>query len=139
MTRLTQRLQVYRCEICGHVIEVLTVGRGTLVCCGVPMKPQMERGDGQGADRHLPVIERTEEGVKVVIGQIAHPMEERHFIHWIEVRQGDTLVRRTFRPGGRPEAEFQGMGEDAKVRVYCTLHGLWTNRREEILPVTESS
>lgn len=122
---MTQRLQVYRCLICGQIVEVLEVGRGTLVCCGVPMKLQEEQTGGQGAERHLPVVEETPRGIRVRVGPIRHPMEERHFLRWIEARAGNELRRFVVRPGDPPEAEFTGMTPQAKVRAYCVEHGLW--------------
>lgn len=121
------------------MVEVLAVGRGRLVCCGVPMKLEVERGDGPLGERHLPVLEKIPTGIRVRVGRIVHPMEERHFVRWIEARQGDLLARRMLRPGDTPEAEFVGMDESAKIRVYCTMHGLWSNLPEQPIRMPDTS
>lgn len=125
---MTQRFQVYRCEICGNMVKVVSVGRGTLVCCGQSMKLLDERSRDSGKEKHIPVIERTPQGIRVVVGGIPHPMEERHFIEWIEVRSGSLCSVRSFKPGEKPEAEFSLSEPVVNARIYCTVHGLWTGK-----------
>lgn len=125
---MTQRFQVYRCEVCGNMVKVVSVGRGTLVCCGQPMKLLDEKLQNSGKEKHAPVIERTTQGIRVVIGATPHPMEDRHFIEWIEVRSGPICMVRALKPGEKPEAEFSLHDPVVKVRAYCTVHGIWANQ-----------
>ena len=123
---MTKRSQIYRCNICGNIVEVLNPGAGTLVCCGKPMELLIEKTKDVGSEKHVPIIEKTEKGVRVKVGSIPHPMEETHHIQWIEVL-ADGLVYRTFlTPGSKPEAEFEVKAEKIRAREYCNLHGLWS-------------
>lgn len=123
---MTALNQLYQCKLCGNIVEVLHTGRGTLVCCGQPMHLLEEQtGEEEGREKHVPVVEQTASGVKVVVGSVPHPMQNRHYIEWVEVLDGDHTCRRRLLPGDAPEAEFQGRGARAAVRAYCNLHGLW--------------
>ncbi|MCD6239589.1 MAG: desulfoferrodoxin [Thermotogae bacterium] len=123
---MTEKLQVYKCEICGNIIEVLHEGAGQLVCCGKPMTLMKENSEEQGKEKHVPVIENTEKGVKVKVGSVLHPMEEKHYIEWIEVQTNDGIFKRFLKPGDRPEAEFDLDRDNIReVREYCSIHGLW--------------
>ena len=90
---MTERLQVYRCEVCGNIVEVLHSGVGELVCCGQPMTLLEEKAKDVGLEKHVPVIEKTEAGIKVKVGSIPHPMEEKHYIEWIELIADDQVYR----------------------------------------------
>ncbi len=122
---MTQRLEVYKCEICGNIVEVIHTGEGELVCCGKPMKLQAEKAEDQGKEKHVPVIEKTKNGILVKVGSIPHPMEEKHFIEWIEVIADGRVCRRFLKPGEAPEAAFGTKAEKITVREYCSVHGLW--------------
>lgn len=125
---MTEVLQVYRCMVCGNVVEVMHSGRGQLVCCGQPMRLIPIKRDGEGKEKHLPVIKVDDSTVTVTIGNIPHPMEENHYIEWIEVSTDDSVFRRTLKPGYKPKAEFHIGGtsdEKVTIRVYCNIHGLW--------------
>lgn len=122
---MTKRLQVYKCEICGNIVEVLHEGGGELVCCGQPMKLQEEKTEEQGKEKHLPVIEKTDKGIKVKVGAITHPMEENHYIEWIEVLADGRVYRKFLSPGDSPEADFFITSEKIETREYCSIHGLW--------------
>ncbi|MFH1183115.1 MAG: desulfoferrodoxin [Candidatus Moraniibacteriota bacterium] len=125
---MAKRGQIYKCEICGNIVEVLHGGEGELVCCGQPMILMPEKTQEEGlTEKHLPVIEKTEKGVKVKIGSIPHPMEEAHYIEWIKIERKDGRICRCFlNPGDQPEAEFSvSLEEAATVHAYCNLHGLW--------------
>lgn len=123
---MTERKQVYRCNICGNIIEVLHAGAGTLVCCGKEMELLNEASVDEGAEKHVPVIEKTGNNVKVKVGSIKHPMEEKHYIEWIELISDDKVYRKFLKPGEEPEAEFEVESSgDVKAREYCTVHGLW--------------
>jgi superoxide reductase len=93
------------------------------------MKLMEEKSEGQGKEKHVPVVEKTETGIKVKVGSIPHPMEERHYTEWIEVVTGEEIMRKFLKPGESPEAEFKVQEEVVLVREYCTIHGLWTNKR----------
>ena len=112
---MTQRLQVYKCEICGNIVEVMHQGVGQLVCCGQEMKLLGEKSEEQGSEKHVPVIEQTENGVKVKVGSISHPMEEKHYIEWIELIAGNKVYRRYLKPGDLPEAELKTDAEKIKA------------------------
>jgi len=122
---MTQKLQIYKCEVCGNIVEVLHAGKGQLVCCGQPMKLMEEKTEEQGKEKHLPVVEKTDTGIKVKVGSIPHPMEESHYIEWIEVETNGQVYRRFLSPGNLPEAEFPIKAEKINVREYCNIHGLW--------------
>ncbi|MBL7136829.1 MAG: desulfoferrodoxin [Candidatus Marinimicrobia bacterium] len=123
---MTKRLQIYKCEICGNIVEVLHVGGGKLVCCGQPMKLMEEKTEDSSVEKHVPFIIREEEKVTVRVGEsTAHPMEEKHYIEWIEVLVDGKSYRQFLKPGYKPEAVFFVSGNDITSREYCNIHGLW--------------
>lgn len=117
--------QIYKCNICGNIVEVLHVGGGQLVCCGQPMELLKEKTEDVGKEKHLPVLEKTEKGIKVKIGSVPHPMEEKHYIEWIEIIANGLVYRKFLKPGDKSEAEFKIKAENIEVRDYCNVHGLW--------------
>ncbi len=122
---MTQRNQVYRCSICGNIVEVLHEGAGQLVCCGQPMQLLEGKTEDMGSEKHMPEIVRTEQGIKVKVGSMPHPMEESHFIEWIDVTVDGRVFRQFLKPGHLPEADFN-FGQGAiQARAYCNIHGLW--------------
>lgn len=121
----TERLQIYKCEICGNIVEMLHEGAGELVCCGEPMKLYEENTTDAAVEKHVPVSEPAEHGIKVMVGSVAHPMTEEHYIEWIEVVAGDKAYREFLKPGDAPEATFCLEAEGVTLREYCNLHGLW--------------
>jgi len=122
---MAERLQVYKCEICGNIVEVLHGGKGQLVCCGKPMVLMKEGTVDAAKEKHVPVVEKVEGGVKVKVGSVPHPMEEKHYIEWIEVLVDGKVYRQYLNPGDAPEAFFPVEGKDVSAREYCNLHGLW--------------
>ncbi len=126
---MIKEFQVYKCEVCGNVVEVLHAGGGDLVCCGKPMTLLEEKTADTSLEKHVPYIERTENGYLVKVGkETAHPMEENHYIMWIELFVDGTVYRKHLKPGDKPEAFFEvPEGEKVKAREYCNLHGLWSN------------
>ena len=118
-------MQIYKCSVCKNIVEVLHAGEGELTCCGQPMELLQEKTEDVGMEKHVPVVERTEKGVKVKVGSIPHPMEEHHFIEWIEVVSEGNVYRKFLSPGDKPEAEFNVKAENIVVREYCNIHGLW--------------
>jgi len=125
---MTKLFEVYKCDVCGNITKVVHASGGTLVCCGKPMTLQQEKTADAGKEKHVPVVEKAQKGIIVRIGSVPHPMEEKHFIEWVEVREGENLWIRGFRPGEKPEAGFCADNTNVKVRAYCNVHGLWTNR-----------
>ena len=122
---MTQRLQIYKCELCGNIVEVLHEGVGELVCCEEPMVLLTENTVDAAKEKHVPVIEKVEGGVKVKVGSVPHPMEEQHYIEWVEIIADGKAYRQFLQPGGVPEAIFEIEAEEVTAREYCNLHGLW--------------
>ena len=122
---MAQRLEIYKCEACGNIVEVLTGGGGELVCCGEAMKLYQENTVDAAKEKHVPVVEKIDGGVRVKVGDVAHPMEEKHWIEWIEVMAGSSCFFKFLNPGDAPEAEFKTDAADVTARAYCNLHGLW--------------
>ncbi len=122
---MTERLQIYKCEVCGNIVEVLHEGQGELVCCGEPMKLYVENTVDAAREKHVPVMEKTSTGATVKVGSVAHPMEEKHYIEWIEVIVDGKAYREFLKPGNAPEAAFDVKAEKITAREYCNLHGLW--------------
>lgn len=122
---MAERNEVYKCEVCGNIVEVLHAGGGELVCCGEPMKLLVENTVDAAKEKHVPVIEKVSGGVKVLIGSVAHPMEEKHYIEWIEIIADGKVYRQYLAPGAAPEATFAVEAADIAAREYCNLHGLW--------------
>jgi superoxide reductase len=122
---MAERLQVYKCEVCGNIVEVLHGGKGELTCCKQPMKLLVEGAVDAAQEKHVPVIEKTAEGIKVTVGSVPHPMEEKHFIEWIEIIADGKAYRQFLNPGEAPEAVFPIQADQVTAREYCNLHGLW--------------
>jgi superoxide reductase len=122
---MTKLKEVYKCEICGNIVEVLHEGIGELVCCGQPMKLLQEKTADEGKEKHVPVIEKNEEGVTIKVGSVPHPMEEKHYIEWIEIITDKGSSRKYLKPGEKPEKSFPVKAENIKARIYCNIHGLW--------------
>ena len=122
---MTEIRQVYRCNVCGNIVEVLHAGVGQLVCCGQPMELLKEKTEDIGLEKHVPVIERVGNKVKVKVGSVPHPMEQKHYIEWIEITADGKTCRKFLKPGEKPEAVFETKAEKIKAREYCNIHGLW--------------
>jgi len=123
---MTERLQVFKCEICGNMVEVLHTGSGRLVCCGQSMQLLTENTVDAAKEKHVPVIEKTTAGTKVKIGSVPHPMEEKHYIEWVELSYEGKIYRQFLKPGDAPEAMFSiDVTEPAVAREFCNLHGVW--------------
>jgi superoxide reductase len=122
---MTERLQVYKCEVCGNIVEVLHEGVGELVCCGQPMKLLVANTVDAAKEKHVPVIEKTASGVTVKIGSAPHPMEEKHYIEWIEIIADGKAYRQFLMPGDAPEATFAIQANKIEAREHCNIHGLW--------------
>ena len=122
---MAEKLQIYKCAVCGNIVEVLHGGVGELVCCGKPMELLDEKTADATTEKHVPVIEKVDGGYKVKVGSVPHPMEEKHYIEWIEVIADGKTCRQFLNPGDKPEALFKIEAQDVTARAYCNLHGLW--------------
>ena len=120
--------KIYRCNVCGNIVELLHEGDGTLVCCGEDMELLSANTVDASAEKHVPVIEKTKNGIKVKIGGIPHPMEETHYIEWIAIVFGNYVDCKFLKPGDAPEVEFNVQDENIIALEYCNLHGLWQNK-----------
>ena len=117
---------VYKCEICGNIVEVYHAGDGELVCCGQPMKKLDEQTADSATEKHVPVVEKKDDGYLVTVGSVLHPMTDQHYIEWIEIIVDDNKIyRQHLNPGDKPEAFFPVQGNKVIAREYCTIHGLW--------------
>jgi len=122
---MAEKLQVYKCDVCGNIVEVLHGGVGELVCCGQPMTLLVENTVDASKEKHVPVIEKAQGGYRVKVGAVPHPMEEKHHIEWIELIAGEKAYRQFLKPGQPPEAFFAVEADQVSAREYCNLHGLW--------------
>jgi len=118
--------QVYKCDVCGNIVVLIHAGGGELVCCGAPMKLMAENTVDASKEKHVPVIEKIDGGYKVKVGSVAHPMEEKHYIEWIELMADGMVMTKILKPGDAPEAVFITGAKSVGVREYCNLHGLWS-------------
>ncbi|MDA3899238.1 MAG: desulfoferrodoxin [Spirochaetes bacterium] len=124
-----KRLFVYKCEVCGNVVEVMSVGGGTLSCCDQDMVLMEEKSADSSTEKHVPIIESIENGVRVTVGSIEHPMTEEHYIQWIEVLNGDWVNRKYLAPGQKPQAEFYVPFSDSLIaREFCNVHKHWKSK-----------
>ncbi len=139
---MAEKLQIYKCAVCGNIVEVLHGGAGELVCCGKPMELLDEKTADAATEKHVPVIEKIDGGYKIKVGSVPHPMEEKHYIEWIELLADGKAYRQFLEPGDAPEAIFSlttaEYNSDLKcivmkdiktmtvsAREYCNVHGLW--------------
>ncbi|MBI5722537.1 MAG: desulfoferrodoxin [Planctomycetes bacterium] len=120
-----QRKEVYKCEVCGIIAEVLEEGAGEMICCGEPMRLVKENTVDASKEKHVPVLEKTADGWLVKIGSVPHPMEPKHYIQWIELIADGRSYRAFLKPGEAPQALFPVKAEKVSAREYCNLHGLW--------------
>ncbi|MBI2353507.1 MAG: desulfoferrodoxin [Deltaproteobacteria bacterium] len=121
-------LEVYKCELCGNIVEVIHGGGAALVCCGQDMTLMTENTVDAAKEKHVPVIEIVDNGVRIKVGSVPHPMEEKHYIEWVEIIADGTAYRQFLKPGGTPEAFFPLIPKTLTAREYCNLHGLWSAR-----------
>jgi superoxide reductase len=123
---MTKLKEIYKCELCGNMVEVVHEAGGTLVCCGKAMTLMTENTVEASREKHIPVIEKIEGGYVVRVGSVDHPMEEKHYIEWIELVTEKRVYRKHLKPGDKPEAVFMtDCGCSVSAREYCNLHGLW--------------
>ena len=123
--KMTEKLQIYKCEVCGNIVMVMHSGKGELSCCNQPMKLFKENTVDAAKEKHVPVIEKTDGGIKIKVGEVSHPMEKKHYIEWIELLAGEKSCIRFLKHGDTPEATFNADDSKVSARAYCNLHGLW--------------
>ena len=126
---MTKKLEIYKCSVCGNIVEVLHGGVGQLVCCDQPMENLTAKTADQGKEKHVPVIEKIDGGYRVKVGSIPHPMEEKHYIEWIELLADGKAYREFLTPGANPEAIFNVKADSVTARENCNIHGLWKGER----------
>jgi superoxide reductase len=122
---MTKKFQIYKCDICGNIVEMLHEGAGELVCCGEAMKLFEEKSADKTTEKHVPVIEKTATGYKVTVGTTLHPMLDNHYIEWIELTADGQSYKKFLKPGDRPQAEFCVSAAQVSAREFCNIHGLW--------------
>lgn len=122
---MPKRDQIYKCQMCGNIVEVLYGGSGELVCCGEPMELLTAKTADQGREKHVPVVEKTDGKVTVSVGDVPHPMEEKHYIEWIEILADGKIYRQFLTPGSEPKAVFEIEANNITAREHCNVHGLW--------------
>lgn len=122
---MAEKLEIYKCSICGNIVEVVYSGAGQLVCCGQPMENLTAKTADEGKEKHVPVMEKVAGGVRVEVGSIPHPMEEKHYIRWIEILADGRAYRQFLNPGEAPEAIFNIEVDAITARAHCNIHGLW--------------
>ncbi len=122
---MAKKLEIYKCDVCGNIVEVLHAGGGELVCCNQPMKLLDEKTADAATEKHVPLIEKIDGGYKVTVGSTLHPMEEKHYIEWIELLADGKAYRQFLSPGDGPEAVFCVDADSPTAREHCNVHGLW--------------
>ena len=123
---MTKVREIYKCNICGNIVEMLHAGVGELVCCGEPMEQMEEKTQDSSVEKHVPYIEKTDDGIIVKVGQNQdHPMEEKHYIEWIQIIADGEVYREFLKPGDKPQAKFCIKADKIEAREYCNVHGLW--------------
>jgi len=122
---MTKINQIYRCNVCGNIVEVIHAGQGQLVCCGQPMELLIAKTKDVGFEKHVPIITKKDTGVVVNVGSIPHPMEEKHYIELIEIIADGKVYKEFLKPGDKPTATFKINAKNIKARIYCNIHGLW--------------
>ena len=122
---MPERHEIYKCMLCGNIVEVLHAGSCIPTCCGEAMKLMKEGSTDAAKEKHVPVIEKNETGYRVAVGSVPHPMEEKHYISWIELLAGNEVLRKYLQAGDAPEAVFVTDAQKVTARAYCNLHGQW--------------
>jgi superoxide reductase len=125
---MTNKLEVYRCSLCGNIVEVIHASTGELVCCGEPMRLLKENSTDAAQEKHVPVVEKTGTGYKVSVGSTLHPMETDHYIEWIELVADGRSCIQFLQPGDAPEAEFDVKATTITAKEYCNKHGFWKGK-----------
>ena len=129
---MTKKYEIYKCSICGNIVEVLCEGEGELVCCGEPMEHLKEKTEGEHQEWHIPVIEKQDKNtILIKVGENPHPMTEEHYIKMIEILDDDCIARKYLHPNDKPEFLIKSDKMPKMARAYCNLHGLWKGENHE--------
>lgn len=120
--------QIYKCNACGNIVEIVHAGASEIVCCGEPMELKSAKTEDEGYEKHVPVIEKFEDGYLVKVGENPHPMEEEHYIEWIELIADNMVYRKHLSSGDKPEAQFNVEAKEVTAREYCNVHGHWGDK-----------
>lgn len=130
---MTEKLNLYQCEVCKTIIQVLVEGKGELVCCDKPMKhlsPNTE--ENVKLEYHLPIVLKVDDEEFIQVGKEPHPMTEEHYIQIIQTISecGKKVFTRLLEPNSEPKikVEFDNFG-DYKINEYCNIHGLWESKK----------
>jgi superoxide reductase len=124
--KMAKLREIYKCNVCGNIVEILHAGVGGLVCCGEPMNLMEEKTEDSSVEKHVPYIEKTSNGVLIKVGQSQdHPMIDEHYIEWIQIIADGASYRKFLKPGDKPQAEFEIKADKIEAREYCNVHGLW--------------
>lgn len=127
---MTKQNQIYKCEICGNIVEILRSGKGQLICCNQSMNLLKEKQKDQGKEKHVPVIKKVKNISVVSVGEIEHPMNKNHYIEWIEiVLNNGKRIKRFLQPNDKPEIEYHCINKIVSARSYCNIHGLWKSKK----------
>lgn len=122
---MSKKHEIYRCNQCGQIVEVMHGAKPAKICCNKLMKLVTENTQEAATEKHIPVVEKVEGGYRVFVGEVEHPMEAAHYIEWIQLFAGNEVYEKHFKPGEKPEAIFFTKADDVYARAYCNLHGLW--------------
>ncbi|TET37740.1 MAG: desulfoferrodoxin [Planctomycetota bacterium] len=122
---MADKLSIFKCNVCGNIVELIHVGGGTLVCCEEDMQLLVENTTDAAKEKHVPVIEKSDAGVTIRVGSVPHPMADDHYIEWIQLLAGGKACRQFLNPGDEPVATFPIQADDVSAREFCNLHGLW--------------
>ena len=128
---MTEVRQIYKCNVCGNIVEILHEGVGSIICCNQPMQLQEERTEGEGQEKHVPVMEKSENEITIKVGNNPHPMDEKHYIEWIEAIANGKSCRKSIYPHDKPETRFKIEGDKLEIRAYCNQHGLWKRANQK--------
>ncbi|MEI6092795.1 MAG: desulfoferrodoxin [bacterium] len=123
---MTKALEIYKCELCGNIVEVVHASGGDLACCGKPMTNMIAGTVDASKEKHIPVVEKKDGAYNIMIGTVAHPMEDKHYIEWVQINSGNKSYREFLKPGQEPKAVFDLASGKITAREYCNLHGLWS-------------
>jgi len=125
---MTKLNEIYKCEVCGNIVEVVHASIGELVCCGQPMKLLVENTVDAATEKHIPIIEKSDSTITVKVGSVPHPMIPEHYIEFIELIADGRVYKKFLNPVDNPEAVFEVTAEKIGAREYCNLHGLWSGK-----------
>ena len=122
---MSEKLGVYRCKLCGNIAQMLHAEDPAMSCCGEEMTLLKANSVDAAKEKHVPEVVKIDGGYLVKVGSVAHPMEEKHYIEWIELNTDDMVMRKFLKPGDKPEAVFLTDATNVTAKEYCNLHGFW--------------